>query len=150
MEIWRVGHYSPIHSHASADAIIRVLHGNIFVELYPFLCSEKDGVEPFANASFKKDEITWISPTLNQIHKLTNLEKNKHTCITIQCYMYNDKNRTHYDYFDYLDVNGKVQQYEPDSDMDFVKFKELMKTEWTNRPRSFMDNVKHAFCPCCF
>jgi hypothetical protein len=149
MEIWPVGHYSPIHSHASADAIIRVLHGDIFVELYPFLCSDKDGVEPFANKTFYKDEITWISPTLNQVHKLTNLEKNEHTCITIQCYMYNDKNRTHYDYFDYLDVNGKVQQYEPDSDMDFVKFKELMKTEWTNRPRSFMDNVRHAFCPCC-
>lgn len=64
--------------------------------------------------------------------------------------MYNDKNRTHYDYFDYLDASGKVQQYEPDSDMDFVKFKQLMKKEWTNRPRSFMDSVKHAFCPCCF
>jgi len=150
VEIWPIGHYSPIHSHASADAIIRVLHGKIHVKLYPFLCGEKDGVEPFATADFKKDEITWISPTLNQIHQLTNLEENKHTCITIQCYMYNATNHVHYDYFDYLDVNGKVQQYEPDSDMDFVKFKELMKAEWTNRPRSFMDKVKCVCCPGCF
>jgi hypothetical protein len=145
VEIWPIGHYSPVHSHASADAIIRVLHGNINVKLYPFLCAEKGGVEPFATADFKKDQITWISPTLNQVHQLTNLEKNTHACITIQCYMYNNKNHSHYDYFDYIDGQGKEQQYTPDSDMDFIKFKELMKTEWTNRPQSFYDRLF-----CCF
>lgn len=145
VEIWPVGHYSPVHSHASADAIIRVLHGKINVKLYPFLCAEKDGVEPFATADFKKDQITWISPTLNQVHQLTNLEKNPNACITIQCYMYNDKNRSHYDYFDYIDGHGKEQQYTPDSDMDFIKFKELMKAEWANRPRSFYNWLR-----CCF
>ena len=146
VEIWPVGHFSPIHSHASADAIIRVLHGEINVKLYPFLCAEKDGVDPFATADFKKDQITWISPTLNQVHQLTNLEKNKHTCITIQCYMYNDKNRTHYDYFDYIDGHGDEQQYEPDSDMDFIKFKELMQTEWANRPQSCASKLKRLIC----
>jgi len=146
LEIWPVGHFSPIHSHASADAVIRVLHGEINVKLYPFLCAEKDGVDPFATADFKKDQITWISPTLNQVHQLTNLEKNKHTCITIQCYMYNDKNRTHYDYFDYIDGHGVEQQYEPDSDMDFIKFKELMQTEWANRPQSCASKLKRLFC----
>jgi len=146
VEIWPVGHFSPIHSHASADAIIRVLHGEINVKLYPFLCAEKDGVDPFATADFKKDQITWISPTLNQVHQLTNLEKNKHACITIQCYMYNDKNRTHYDYFDYIDGHGDEQQYEPDSDMDFIKFKELMQTEWANRPQSCASKLKRLFC----
>ena len=146
LEIWPVGHFSPIHSHASADAVIRVLHGEINVKLYPFLCAEKDGVDPFATADFKKDQITWISPTLNQVHQLTNLENNKHTCITIQCYMYNDKNRTHYDYFDYIDGHGDEQQYEPDSDMDFIKFKELMHTEWANRPQSCASKLKRLFC----
>ena len=146
LEIWPVGHFSPIHSHASADAVIRVLHGEINVKLYPFLCAEKDGVDPFATADFKKDQITWISPTLNQVHQLTNLENNKHTCITIQCYMYNDKNRTHYDYFDYIDGHGDEQQYEPDSDMDFIKFKELMHTEWVNRPQSCASKLKRLFC----
>lgn len=44
--------------------------------------------------------------------------------------MYDDDNLKHYDYFDYLDASGIVQQYEPDSDMDFVDFKSLMKKEW--------------------
>jgi hypothetical protein len=50
--------------------------------------------------------------------------------VTIQCYLYGDEDKAHYDYFDYLDGQGRKQQYEPDSDMDFVDFKALMKQEW--------------------
>ena len=133
MEIWPVGHYSPIHSHSNANAIIRVLHGTITVRLYPFLCTQKDLVHPFAITNFKKDDVTWISPTLNQIHKLENQESNKELCVTIQCYMYDTSDNTHYDYFDYIDSDGLKQQYEPDSDMDFIEFKKLMKYEWVSR-----------------
>jgi hypothetical protein len=133
MEIWPIGHYSPIHSHASCNAIIRVLHGVINVKLYPFLSGQKDGVEHFSSANFSENEITWISPILNQTHKLMNDKKNTKTCITIQCYMYDNENSTHYDFFDYLDENSEIQKYEPDSDIDFISFKELMKKEWNNR-----------------
>jgi hypothetical protein len=136
MEIWPIGHYSPIHSHSAADAIIRVLHGSIHVKLFPYLGT----LEPFGSHDFKKDEITWISPTLNQTHQLKNLNSNVETCITIQCYMYNQKDKIHYDYFDYIDNNGHKYQYEPDSDMDFVQFKELMKKEWNARVSYFWDN----------
>ena len=133
MEIWPIGHFSPIHNHSEANAIIRVLHGEINVSLYPFLCAEKDGVQPFNDADFKKDDITWISPTLNQTHKLLNKSTSTETCVTIQCYMYDTENTTHYDYFDYLDINGNILQYEPDSDMDFISFKNKMKEEWEKR-----------------
>jgi hypothetical protein len=129
MEIWPSNHFSPIHSHANASAIIRVLHGSIHVRLYPFLCVEKDGVDPFGEADFNKNDITWLSPTLNQTHQLIN-KNEKQTCITIQCYMYEDENNKHYDYFDFLDEDGNKQKYEPDSDMDFINFKELMRKEW--------------------
>jgi len=129
MEIWPPQHYSPVHNHAGANAIIRVLHGSINVRLFPYLSPD---VASFGTTQFKKDDITWISPTLNQTHQLVNVEKEQ-TCITIQCYMYDDKDRNHYDYFDYLDDAGNTQQYEPDSDMDFVAFKELMIQEWAAR-----------------
>jgi hypothetical protein len=138
MEIWPSNHYSPVHNHAGASAIIRVLHGEIHVKLFPFL--SKDVVNPFATADFKKDEITWISPTLNQTHQLTNLKTD--TCITIQCYMYEKEDTAHYDYFDYIDEKGDKKQYEPDSDMDFLKFKQRMKEEWGSRP------VKSKGCWC--
>ena len=129
MEIWPVGHFSPVHNHGGSSAVIRVLHGAINVSLYPFL---GDSVAPFLSAEFKKGDVTWISPTLNQVHQLRNLD-NKATCITIQCYMYEGDDTGHYDYFDYLDGDGKTQQFEPDSDMGFAEFKKTMKVEWSGR-----------------
>jgi hypothetical protein len=128
MEIWPVGHYSPIHNHGSANAIIRVLHGSIHVKLFPFLCDQ--GIKEFGSADFKKDDITWISESLNQVHQLVNLETNTQTCITIQCYTYNKSDKDHYDYFDYITDDKHIAQYEPDSDSDFIDFKKLMKKEW--------------------
>lgn len=132
MEIWPPQHYSPIHNHGGSSAVIRVLHGKINVSLYPYLSS--DNVEPFGKEDFSEDDITWISPTLNQVHQLRNLS-NENTCITIQCYMYENDNNTHYDYFDYLDDDGKIQQFEPNSDMDFIKFKETIQQQWDARPK---------------
>jgi len=134
MEIWPVGHFSPVHNHGGSTAIIRVLHGSINVSLFPFL---GDGtVEPFAKADFSVGNITWISSTLNQVHQLTNLETNTDTCITIQCYMYESSDTLHYDYFDYLDGNDTKQQFEPDSDMEFIKFKAKMKEEWSTKVKA--------------
>jgi hypothetical protein len=130
MEIWPAGHFSPIHSHAGAEAVIRVLEGGINVTLYPFLSAQAPS---FATGHFVKNDVMWISPTLNQIHQLRNTGRN--TCVTIQCYMYDSNNNKHYDYFDYLDADGVVQQYTPDSDMEFIDFKELMLEEWATRPR---------------
>ena len=134
MEIWPPHHYSPIHNHGGSSAVIRVLHGKINVSLYPFLC-EDEGIKPFGEEVFNTEEITWISPTLNQVHKLENKD-DKTTCITIQCYMYENEDVKHYDYFDYLDVDGNKQQYEPDSDMDFIIFKQTIMEEWSKVPHS--------------
>lgn len=135
MEIWPVGHYSPIHNHSNANAIIRVLHGNIHVSLYPFLCDESETTPPFAEKNFKKDDITWLSANLNQVHMLKNLDTNTDTCITIQCYMYDEDDSKHYDYFDYLDNIHAKKQFEPNTDMDFNDFKKKMREEWSNRPK---------------
>ena len=134
MEIWPPGHFSPIHNHAGANAIIRVLHGSISVYLFPFLCPE--GIDPFGIYNFDKDDITWISSTLNQTHQLHNID-DINTCITIQCYMYEGDNDIHYDFFDYIDADGIKQYYEPDSDLDFIQFKEIIKEEWVNKKKKF-------------
>jgi len=132
MEIWPIGHYSPVHNHAGAHAIIRVLYGGINVSLFPYL--SQDAIPAFNKVDFHTNDVTWISPTINQVHQLRNLSTNTKTCITIQCYMYDEDNTDHYDYFDYLDDNNKKQQYDPDSDMDFIDFKAKMMEEWRARP----------------
>jgi len=129
MEIWPSGHYSPIHNHGNASAIIRVLHGEVNVELFRRLSMKEQ--KPFAQQVFQKEDITWISPGLNQIHRLTNKNSDK-VCVTIQCYMYEESNHVHYEYFDYLG-DDKIKQFTPNSDMDFLKFKAKMKEEWGQR-----------------
>ncbi len=139
MEIWPAGHYSPVHNHGGANAVIRVLHGRIHVSLFSFL-----GGDSFGSADFGKDDVTWISPVLNQVHQLQNTDV-KETCVTIQCYMYENEDSIHYDYFDYLDGDGKVQQFDPNSDMDFVAFKELIRKEWISRAKTkltFFQRIK--------
>lgn len=125
MEIWPSGHYSPIHDHGGANAVIKVLHGSILVSLYPMLSPHHE--DPFAQESFSRGDVTWITARLNQVHKLKNITPT--TCITIQCYLYDETNVTHYPYFDYLDQAG-TEQFVPNSDMDFLAFKARMKEEW--------------------
>jgi hypothetical protein len=126
MEIWPLGHYSPVHHHAGANALIRVLHGAISVELFPFLKAP----EGFAVKTFSQGDVTWISPELNQIHQLKNLENNIETCITIQCYMYDIEDEVHYDYFDYVNEKGEIEHFDPNSDADYVDFRKIIKAEW--------------------
>lgn len=130
MEIWPSGHYSPIHDHGNANAVIKVLHGSILVSLYPMLSPHHE--EPFAQQSFPKGDVTWITPRLNQVHKLENVTPT--ACITIQCYLYDETNVTHYPYFDYL-AQAATKKFVPNSDMGFLAFKALMKEEWARRCR---------------
>ena len=123
MEIWPVGHHSPVHNHAGSNAIIKVLRGSIQVSLF----GDLEAPRPFREAILSKGALTWLSPTLNSVHQLENTGSK--TCITIQCYMYDDGDTSHYDYFDYMDAKGVVQHFEPDSDCEYTQFVEILKKE---------------------
>jgi hypothetical protein len=108
------------------------------VSLFPFL----GAAEAFATAAFKKNDVTWISPSLNQVHQLKNI--GTETCITVQCYMYETSDTKHYDYFDYIDAENTIQKFEPDSDMEFLTFKARMKTEWAEKPKASWFSFRRA------
>ncbi|MHB8465055.1 MAG: cupin domain-containing protein [Acidimicrobiales bacterium] len=130
VEIWPAGHYSPIHDHGKACAIIKVLHGLIQVELFPELSPEI--TEPFAVAMFEPGDVTYLTPQLYQVHRLQNPAGQGMTA-TIQCYRYADEDMAHYEYFDYIDKNDKIQVFAPNSDWEFLAFKKLIREEWANR-----------------
>lgn len=129
MEIWPVGHYSPVHDHGGAEAVIKVLHGAIDVDLYRMLSPHH--AAPYATARFDTGAVTWLSGRLNQVHKLMNRGM-REPCITIQCYLYAETNSIHWPYFDYL-AKGHIAKFAPNSDDDFVSFKRRMKAEWERR-----------------
>lgn len=132
MEIWPPGHFSPVHDHGNANAIIRVLHGEIDVKLFPYLSTELS--DPFATARFKPGDVTYISPGLNQIHQLQNPNVVGPTCITIQCYQYSKDDHVHWEYFDFInDDKDDIEKFIPHSDMNFKEFKAKMKAEFEKR-----------------
>ncbi|UJR17784.1 hypothetical protein I4U23_004683 [Adineta vaga] len=131
LEIWSSGHYSPIHRHANTYGIIRVLYGEINVKLYRTLDLKE--TEPIRETTLYENQVTWLSPGLNQIHKLENKSSNK-TCITIQAYEYHSEEINNYEYFDYI-TNDKesISVFDPVSDINYFKFKELMIAESKSR-----------------
>jgi hypothetical protein len=60
--------------------------------------------------------------------------------------MYEDGDKAHYDYFDYIDGNSQKQQFDPNSDMDFLAFKALMKKEWEELMTARSAGVSSWFC----
>ena len=131
MEIWLNGHYSPIHNHAGANAVIKVLYGEITVRLFDMLSVSH--TNPFKTVTIKEGDITWITPRLNQTHQLHN-ENPRTICVTVQCYLYNIEDNSHYEYFDYIDDDRKgIGNFLPNSDMSFLAFKEQMKKEWAEQ-----------------
>ncbi|CAF1269964.1 unnamed protein product [Adineta steineri] len=129
IEVWPPGHYSPIHNHSNAYAIIRVLSGEILVKLYPALTLNVNQYKPIEQICHE-GRVTWMSPNLNQTHQLKHLDLIGKPCITIQCYMYAKDDRAHYEYFDYLSNDeNSIGHFDPTSDMDFDAFKQRMRQE---------------------
>lgn len=130
IEIWPSNHYSPIHNHGGVNAIIKVLDGEITTYLYSYF--DKENTTPFGECLFKEGDVTYITPELNQTHRLKNLNPNR-ACITIQCYLYKNRDNLHYEYFDYIENDGKrTGHFDPNSDMEFEKFRETMRQEWND------------------
>ena len=132
LEIWPGQNYSPIHNHSGADAVIKVLHGQIqsrwYAELSPLYLDYYEKFDLF------EGQVTWLSPEYYQTHQLFNPAPPGHMCATLQCYRYPDGDNEHYEYFDYLykDENGEWQigQFYPNSDMNYLDFKAAVRAEW--------------------
>ncbi|CAF1327486.1 unnamed protein product [Adineta steineri] len=132
VEVWPAGHFSPIHNHSNAYAIIRVLYGGILLKLYPALRLNVIQYKPIEQFC-REGQVTWILPNLNQTHQLKHVDPNGTCCITIQCYAYGTEDQQHYEYFDYLTSDEQsIGHFDPKSDIDFKDFVEVMRQEKNN------------------
>lgn len=130
LEIWPPKHCSAIHNHASAHGIIKVLYGEVLVHIYPEL-SENIHKFPSIKKILKENQITWMSPSLNQTHQIINPDTHSNTSITLQCYRYGSEDAQHYEYFDYKrSINSIIGNFEPKSDFDYLEFRQSIKAEW--------------------
>lgn len=140
MEIWPAGSYSPIHDHSQANAIIKVLHGSLTTRWFESLDRTQQQIEmsreksaiPYDQAVVSNGDVTWLDDRQFQTHQLFNHNINGTACITIQCYMYNDRDVNHYENFDYVGGNSgdNIIGFVPNSDWDYENFKHLIKEEF--------------------
>lgn len=127
LEIWPGQHYSPIHDHGEACAVIKVLHGDIWVELYPEL--NPSVTDYFTEAVFHQGDVTYLTPEYYQVHKLVNRNPPGNMTATIQCYRYPDDDTVHWEYFDYID-GDQIKRFTPNSDWEYLAFRALIREEW--------------------
>ena len=124
-----------------ANAIIKVLHSSLTTRWFESLDrvpqqqdqphGRKETAEPYDQAIVAEDDVTWLDDRQFQTHQLFNHNIGGTACITIQCYMYNNTDNSHYENFDYIGADDDVHAFEPDSDWDYSDFKEKMKEEFS-------------------
>jgi hypothetical protein len=134
LEIWPGNHYSPVHDHGNACAVIKVLHGDIWIELYPDLHPKL--TDYFEEALFHKGDVTYLTPGCHQVHRLVNHNPSGRMTATFQCYRYPDDDVVHWEYFDYI-ADGEVQPFEPNSDWQYLEFREMIRAEWQRHTKSW-------------
>ncbi len=136
LEIWPAGSHSPIHDHGQANAIIKVLHGQIRIEWFGTL--SPDDETSWGHMTAHAGDVTFLTPQYYQIHRLSNPSPypGGDFCATIQCYRYANKDRQHYEYFDFIDdEKHHVEHFRPDSDWAYLDFKRLIQKEWDEAMR---------------
>lgn len=127
LEIWPKGHYSPIHNHGNANAVIKVLFGSIHIMNYNKHVSSPDA-KPLKEFDAREGDVTWINRNWYQTHKLINTSQDY--CATIQCYSYDAGDTTHWPYFDYISENSTIEEFFPNSDFSFREMREKVLIEY--------------------
>ncbi|MCJ1366397.1 hypothetical protein MMC16_005525 [Acarospora aff. strigata] len=131
LEIWPYGHYSPIHDHGKACAIIKVLCGDIRATYYDTLESAAGPQRLAPPIKLREGDITWLGDENYQIHKLENMSLARRVCCTIQSYMYPEEDKEHYESFNYVtDEHKESEPFTPNSDATFTEFYTEMQREW--------------------
>ena len=133
LEIWPMGHGSPIHNHGNSYAMIKVLHGGLTIKVFN-KHTDHPQAWPLQKFDVKKGDVTWISPNWFQTHQLWNYTADY--CATIQCYQYGSNDLTEWPYFDYVADTAVIDEFLPDSDFTFHEMQRLVLKEF----QDLMDN----------
>eukprot|EP01133_Synstelium_polycarpum_P012642 gene12642-14850_t len=125
LELWPSKHFSPIHSHSDAFAVIKVLHGSIHCSFYSDL--NPTIRTPYLESDFSAGQVTYLTPNIYQTHQLKNITEA--FTATIQCYRYSNDDTTHYEYFDFLNDENKRDKFVPNSDYTYTSLIDTLRKE---------------------
>ena len=149
LEIWPSGHYSPIHNHGNASAVIKVMHGTINASVYNKQINTMHAdSEPLTQFDLEKGQVTWMSKEWFQTHKLWN--RSDDYCATIQCYQYEEDDTDHWPFFDYVSsAKSRVEEFLPNTDITFLEMREKVLEEYgeyVDKRKRRMGGLCHIIC----
>ncbi|CAK59951.1 unnamed protein product (macronuclear) [Paramecium tetraurelia] len=124
LEIWPFKHYSSIHDHAGQYGLVKVLQGVIDISIYAILSNAKHLMNPIKTLTCNQNDMTWLSPKLNQVHQLKNFYPQ--TTITLQCYKYSQKSQNKVKNFAYV-ANEQYKKFNPVSDFPDIELHQIFK-----------------------
>ena len=127
LEIWPKSNYSPMHNYGNANAVIKVLHGSIRVEVYNKHTKDSKA-KPIKILDLCKNYVTWIDRNWYQKHQLQNVSDDY--CATIQCYNYDSGDTTHWSHFDYISANEIIAEFIPNSDFGLHEMRNQVMAEY--------------------
>lgn len=130
LEIWPAGHFSPVHNHGNANAVIKVLYGSLTVDIYNKQTGRGKPEPLMAPVEVRKDDVVWINRNWYQTHKLQNY--GTEYCATIQCYNYEASDTTYWPYFDFISDDETIDEFFPSSDFGFEEMRNLVMAEYTD------------------
>ncbi|XP_033645874.1 uncharacterized protein LOC117305177 isoform X2 [Asterias rubens] len=140
LEIWPAGHFSPVHNHGNANAVIKVLYGSLDVSIYNKQTG-REVPEPISTVPISKNDVVWIDRNWYQTHKLKN--NGTEYCATIQCYNYAASDTTYWPYFDFISDDQTIDEFFPSSDFGFVEMRTQVMAEYTE----YVQGIRKAINP---
>lgn len=124
LELWPRNEGSPVHCHGDSYGVIKVLHGGLRVEIY-----NDDMKTMIKYFDVSEGDVTWMSPHWYQTHRLFN--NTADFCATIQCYRYGLSDTRMWPYFDYVNENGSLGEFLPNSDFTFSELHQTLLEEYS-------------------
>jgi hypothetical protein len=142
LEIWPKGHYSPVHNHGNALAIIKLLSGTLKSEWYnPLSDNYYEKPEIIKSSYLYASNITWMTSCYYQTHKLINI-RNDIAAVSIQAYSHVES-QSEDDYLEYfnfiLPPSPQLIKFYPNAD-----FKNLTEFENTILNEYKMGKCKYS------
>ena len=125
LELWPTNEGSPVHCHGNSFGVIKVLHGGIRVEIY-----NKDMKTMIKQFHVSIGDVTWMSPHWYQSHRLFN--NTDDFCATLQCYRYGLTDEKMWPYFDYVEEDGNIGEFFPNSDFTFTELHQQLLEEYAS------------------
>ncbi|KAF2021235.1 cysteine dioxygenase [Aaosphaeria arxii CBS 175.79] len=105
--VWKPGKGSPIHDHANAHCVMKVLFGNLTETLYELPTQQGDAASPMvvkSEKTYNVNEVTYISDEIG-LHRVSNPSQDQ---LAVSLHLYTPPNAADIGYNIYQEATGKA------------------------------------------